>query len=109
ENLAEYCRIHGLLRERATRDPGVRDYDIRRPEAPGESGRGPCETLGIADVAFVGDRAFRGQLRDERVELLASAREQADDSATLRGVVASERGPDAARRAGDEDGGRDCP
>ena len=104
----EYGRIRGLLRERATRDPGVRDYDIRRPEAPGESGRGACETPGIADVAFVGDRAFRGQLRDERVELLASAREQAD-SATLRSVVAGERGPEAARRAGDEDGGRDCP
>jgi hypothetical protein len=104
----KHGRVRGLLRKRATRDPGIRDDDVGRPEALGESGRGAREKRGIANVALVRDRAFRGQLRDERVELLAPSREQTDGG-PLGGVVAGERGPDAARRARDEDGGCDRP
>jgi hypothetical protein len=54
----------------------------------------------------VGESAARGQFTNECVEPLATPRVEADRDA-CGGVVARERGPDAARRAGDEDGGRD--
>ncbi len=104
ENRPERRQILRVVGERPARDAGIGDHDVRRAEARAEIGGGRGKRRRVANISRV-DRDARGveRLRDAR-ELGFASREQAD-ARTPRGVMPGERGADARRRAGDEDGG----
>ncbi|EXI74507.1 MAG: hypothetical protein AW07_01738 [Candidatus Accumulibacter sp. SK-11] len=102
--MPDRVEVCGVLGERADRDAGVGNHDIRNTDAGDEVGSGGAQGSGVGDI----ERVFPDLAGPARRQLVQQRRPPGDEPElrTAGGVVLGQRAADARGRTRDEDAQR---